>query len=165
MLILALRPLNRLITLPDHVRGQSLQTGAAVSVGTHEGLVQLREARHGLILRRQLEQAPVDVGEPGQQPAGFEMVTGHGADPRYPVLADVFGVGFAVRLEGEMKASLGGIFVEGSLQQVQGVADLAAELVSAKEESFSGLAHKYAYIYVHFNAPKSHVNRKSTKKS
>jgi hypothetical protein len=52
-------------------------------------------------------------------------------------------------------AALGGILVEGALEEVQGVGDLAFELFLTELEHFTWLAHKYAYIYAYFRASKS----------
>ena len=84
------------------------------------------------------------------------MIGGHGADLGNQVFAHVFGDGLLVRLGGEMVPPLGGVFVEGTLQELQGVVDLAFELLLAKLEEFTLLAHnKYAYIYAYFKAGKS----------
>jgi hypothetical protein len=63
-----------------------------------------------------LEQAPVSLGEPLEEFADFEVIAGHGADPRHKVLADVFGDGPLVHLGREVIASLGGGFVERALE-------------------------------------------------
>jgi hypothetical protein len=47
-------------------------------------------------------------------------------------------------------APLGGVLVEGSLEQVQGVVDLAFKLFLPELEEFGSFAHKYAYIYAYF---------------
>jgi hypothetical protein len=59
-----------------------------------------------------LEQAPVDIGKPGQEPADLEVVSGHEPDPRHQFLAPITGAGFLSGLVSEMIASLGRIFME-----------------------------------------------------
>ena len=49
-------------------------------------------------------------------------------------------------LSGQMIAALGGIFVQGALEEVQGLVDLALELFLAEPKDFGLFAHKYAYI-------------------
>ncbi len=78
-----------------------------------------------------MEQAPVGLRETQQQFADFEMIAGHGADLRHQFLADVFGDGLLVGFGGEVVAALGRVFVEGTLEEVQGVIDLALELTCA----------------------------------
>ena len=46
--------------------------------------------------------------------------------------------------------ALGGVLVEGALEQIQGVVDLAAKLIFTEQESLVLFAHKYAYIYAYF---------------
>ena len=79
-----------------------------------------------------MEQAPVDLGEANQQMAKLEVIAGHGADLRDQVLANVFGDRFLIELGGEVIAALGGILVEGTLEEVQGGVDLAMELFLAE---------------------------------
>ena len=45
--------------------------------------------------------------------------------------------------------------MEGALEEVQGVVDLAFELFLAEPEHFCSFIHKYAYIYAYFRASKS----------
>jgi hypothetical protein len=52
-------------------------------------------------------------------------------------------------------AALGGSFVQGALEEVQGGGDLAVELFLAEVEECGVLAHKCAYIYAHLEAVKS----------
>jgi hypothetical protein len=59
-----------------------------------------------LILRGQLEQPPVDLGEPGQEPADLEMVFRHEANLGNPVFANIFGDGFAVELGGQVRMAV-----------------------------------------------------------
>ena len=73
-----------------------------------------------------MEQTPVGVGKTDKQPADLEMVFGHGPDPGDQILADVKRAGFLVDLCGEVIAALGGRFVQGALEQIQGVIDLAS---------------------------------------
>jgi len=99
-----------------------------------------------------LEQAPVSVGETLEELADFEVIGRHGADPGDQLFADVFGEGLLVHLGGEVVSALGGVFVEGALEEVQGVLDLAFELLLAELEDFVLFAHKRAYLYAHFKA-------------
>jgi hypothetical protein len=101
-----------------------------------------------------LEQAPVDLRKAAQELADFEVVGGHGADLGRQFLADVFGDGLLVHLGGEVIAALGGVFMEGSLEEVQGLIDLAFELFLAEPKNFGVFAHKYAYLYAYFRASK-----------
>ena len=82
------------------------------------------------------------------------MVAGHGLDLGDQFLADVFGDGFLSHLGGEVEPALGGVFMEGTLQELKGLVDLAFELFLAEPESLGGFAHKYAYIYAYFKAAK-----------
>ena len=102
-----------------------------------------------------MEQPPISLGEPLQEFADLEMIGRHGADQGDQFFADAFGDGFLVLFEGEMVAALGGIFVEGTLEEFQGLMDLAFELRAAELENFALLAHKYAYIYAYSRASKS----------
>jgi hypothetical protein len=99
-----------------------------------------------------LEQAPVGVGEALEESAHLEVIARHGADQRDQFFADIPGHGFLVHLDGQVVAALGGILVEGALEEVQGVLDLAFELFLAELEDFTLLAHEYAYIYAYFRA-------------
>jgi hypothetical protein len=90
-----------------------------------------------------LEQAPVSIGEPLKEFADFEVVASHGADLGHQFLADVFGEGLLVHLGGEVVAALGGVFVEGALEEVQGVVNLAFELFLTEAEDLTLLViHK-----------------------
>jgi hypothetical protein len=102
-----------------------------------------------------LEQAPVGVGETLEEFADLEVIGGHGPDAGDQFLAHVLGEGFLVHLGGEVVAALGGVFMEGALEEVQGLDDLALELFLAELEELVLLAHKYAYIYAYFKALKS----------
>jgi hypothetical protein len=102
-----------------------------------------------------LEQPPVSLGETLEEFADFEVIAGHGADLGHQVLADVFGDGLLVHLGGEVVTPLGGILVERALEELQGIVDLALELLFAELENFGWLAHKYAYIYAYFRTSKS----------
>jgi hypothetical protein len=101
-----------------------------------------------------LEQAPISLGKALEELADFEVISGHGADQGHPFLADVAGDGFLVNLEGEVIAALGGIFVEGPLEEVEGLEDLALELFLAEVEEFGLFAHAYAYLYAYFRTQK-----------
>jgi hypothetical protein len=57
-----------------------------------------------------------------------------------------------VHLEGQVVAALGGVLVERTLEELEGVVDLAFELFLAESESFGLFAHEYAYIYAYFKA-------------
>jgi hypothetical protein len=99
-----------------------------------------------------LEQAPVGLGEALEELTDLEVIARHGPDPGDQFLADVLGHGLLVHLGGEMVAALGGVFVEGALEEVQSVLDLALELIPAEPEQLSFFAHMYAYIYAYFRA-------------
>lgn len=75
------------------------------------------------------------------------MIPGQGADLGHQFLTDIFGDGLLVHLGGEVMAALGGVFVEGSLEEVEGLEDLALELLLAELEEFGWLAPRYAYYY------------------
>jgi hypothetical protein len=94
------------------------------------------------------------LGEAAQELADFEVVGGHDADLGRQFLADVFGDGLLVHLGGEVITPLGGVFMEGALEEVEGLVDLAFELFLAELENFGWFAHKYAYIYAYFRASK-----------
>jgi hypothetical protein len=91
----------------------------------------LGRAGHGLLIVGRLKQLPVDFGEACQNAAELEMVAGHGTDLGDEVQADVFGDGFLVDLGGEVKAALGGVLMEGALEQFEGGIGLADELFLA----------------------------------
>jgi hypothetical protein len=95
------------------------------------------------------------LGKALEEFADFEMVGGHGPDQRDQFFADVFGESFLIHLEGQVVAALRGIFVDRTLEEIEGVIDLALELLLAELEDFTLLAHKYAYIYAYFRAVKS----------
>jgi hypothetical protein len=102
-----------------------------------------------------LEQAPVGVGEALEELADLEVIGCHGADAGDQFFADVFGEGLLVDFGGEVVAALGGVFMEGALEEVQGGGDLALELFFAEEEELMLFAHTSAYLYAHFRASKS----------
>ena len=95
------------------------------------------------------------MGEAAQELADFEVVGGHGADQRHQVLAQMLGDGVLIDLDGQVITALGRIFMQGALQEGQGVLDLALELFLAEAENFMLFARKYAYIYAYFRASKS----------
>ena len=99
-----------------------------------------------------MEQTPVSFREPLQQFAHFKVIAGHGADLRDQLLTDIFGDGLLVQLGGEMIAALRGVFVEGALEEFQGIVDLTLELFFAELKNLGLFAHKYAYIYAYFKA-------------
>jgi hypothetical protein len=101
------------------------------------------------------------LGQAAQELTDFEVVGGHGADQRHQLFADVLGDGFLVDLEGQVVAALGGIFVEGALQEVQGLLDLALELILSGLESLALFIHMYAYNYAYINAKKPLVKRQN----
>jgi hypothetical protein len=96
-----------------------------------------------------LQQAPVGFGEALQELADLEVIGGHGPDAGDQFLADVLGDGFLVHFGGQVIAALGGVLVQGALEEIEGVVDLAFELFLAEPEEFRGLAHVYAYIYAY----------------
>ena len=59
-------------------------------------------------------------GETLEEFAHLEVIARHGADLGHQILADVFGDGFLVHLGSEVVAALGGVFVERTLEEVQG---------------------------------------------
>jgi hypothetical protein len=83
------------------------------------------------------------------------VIAGHGTDLRDQLPADVFGDGLLVHLGGEMITALRGVFVEGALEELQGIVDLALELFLAEPKNLGLFAHKNAYIYAYFKAWKS----------
>jgi hypothetical protein len=85
----------------------------------------------------------------------LEVISGHGADQRHQFLANISGDGFLIDLKGEVIAALGGVFVEGTLEEVEGVIDLALKLFPTELEDLVLFAHKYAYLYAYFRACKS----------
>ena len=97
-----------------------------------------------------MEQAPVGVGEALRELAQLAMVLGHGVDLGDQLLADVLGDGLLVHLGGEVIAPLRGVFMEGALEEVEGLVDLPLELLLAEPEGVMGFAHLYAYIYAYF---------------
>ena len=102
-----------------------------------------------------MENSPVSLREPLEEFADFKVIASHGADQRNQLFAHVLGNGFAVHLDGQVIAALGGIFMQRTLQQVQGLVDLAFELFPAEVREFGWCAHKYTYIYAYFWAVKS----------
>jgi hypothetical protein len=95
--------------------------------------------------------------------ADLEMIAGHGPDLGHQFLADVFGEGLLVHLGGQMIAALGGGFVEGTLEEFEGLVDLAFELFLAELKEFGLFAHVYAYIYAYFRASKPACPEKNAK--
>jgi len=89
------------------------------------------------VIRSQLEQLPIDLGKTAQELSQFKMIGGHGANLRDQFGPDIFGDGLLVNLGGEMPATLGGVFMQGTLEEVQRLADLAFELILAEAQSFS----------------------------
>jgi hypothetical protein len=102
-----------------------------------------------------LEQTPVGVREALEEFADLEVMGGHGADAGDQFQTNVFGDGLLVDFGGEVVATLGGVFMEGSLKEVQGGGDLALELFPAEGEELILFAHMYAYLYAYFKASKS----------
>jgi len=96
-----------------------------------------------------LEQAPVSLREPLEEFADFEVIAGHGPDQGDQVLAHVLGHSFLIHLNREVVAALRGVLVEGTLEKVQRLANLALELGLAELEEFGLFAHKYAYIHAY----------------
>ena len=114
-----------------------------------------------------MEQPPVGLGESLQQLTHLKVIASHGPDLRNQPLADVFGNGLLVHLGGEVITALRGIFVEGALEKLQGVVDLAFELFFTEQEDFGLFVHKYAYIYAYLRTSKSarqEVNREIKEK-
>jgi hypothetical protein len=62
-------------------------------------------------------------------------------------------------------AALGGVLVEGSLEEVEGLEDLALELLLAELEEFGLFAHRYAYYYAYYRASKSACQQPKVRKS
>jgi len=79
-----------------------------------------------------LEQPPVSLRESLKEFAYLEVIGRHGADQRDQFLADIFGHRLLADLDREVVASLRGVFVEGALEEIQSVVDLAFELLLAK---------------------------------
>jgi len=103
-----------------------------MAVRTDEVIGDVRGSGHRLGVWGQLEQTPVDLGKADQQLAQLEVIAGHGPDLRHQLLAHVFGDRFLVELGGEVVTALGGIFMEGTLEQMEGGGDLAVELLLAE---------------------------------
>jgi hypothetical protein len=99
-----------------------------------------------------LEQPPVGFGEALEEFADLEMVARHGTDQWHQFFTDVFSDSLLLDFDGEVIAALGGVFVEGTLEEVEGLVDLALELFLAELEGFALFAHKYAYLYVYIRA-------------
>jgi hypothetical protein len=102
-----------------------------------------------------LEQSPVSLRESLKEFADLEVIASHGADLRHELLADILGDGLSVHLGGEVITALGRVLMERTLEELQGVVDLAFELFLAEPENLGFFAHKYAYIYAYFRALKS----------
>ena len=100
------------------------------------------------ILLGKLEQTPIDLGEPAQEFAHFEVVGGHGADLGHQVCAHVLGSGFLIHLGGEVVTPLRGVFVKGALKEVEGLVDLTLELLLAETEGVMLFAHMYICVYI-----------------
>ena len=101
------------------------------------------------LLGRQLEQTPIDFGEPSQKLAQLKVIARHGADLRDKIFAHVLGDGLLVHLRGEVIAALRGILVQRALEEIQDGVDLVLELFLAEPEVLSLLIHKYTYIYAY----------------
>jgi hypothetical protein len=102
-----------------------------------------------------LQQSPVSFRKALEEFADPEVIARHRAHQGHQFLADVFGDSLLIDFNRQVKASLGGIFMKGALQQVQGLVDLALELFLAEAEEFGLSAHEYAYIYAYFRPEKS----------
>jgi hypothetical protein len=102
-----------------------------------------------------LEQAPVGFGKPLEEFADFEMVPGHGANLGQQLFADIFSEGLLIDFGGEVVAALRGVLVEGALEEIEGLIDLALQLFPAEPEELALFAHLYAYLYAYFRARKS----------
>jgi len=118
-----------------------------------------------------LEQTPVHLREALKELADLEVVAGHSADLGHEFFADVFGESLLVDLGGEVVAALGGVLVEGTLEEVEGVVNLAFELFLAEQEDLALIAfHKklrfsgmriYTHTLRHNNQP---VKREKSQK-
>ena len=93
-----------------------------------------------------MKQAPVALGQAPQKFADFEVIGGHGADQRHQVLADILGDGFLVDLGGQVIAALGRIFMQGALQEGQGVLDLAFKLFLAELNDMALFIHRICVL-------------------
>ena len=89
------------------------------------------------------------------------MIGRHGADQRHQFQAHILGDGFLFDLEGQVIAALGGIFMQGALQEIQGLLDLALELILSQLERLALFVHTYAYNYAYFTALKRLVKRQN----
>jgi hypothetical protein len=110
-----------------------------------------------------LEQAPVGFGEALEEFTDFKVIAGHGPDLRDQFLANIFGDGLLLDLEGEVIAALGGILVEGALEQFEATVDLTLELFLAEAEEFGLFTHSmriYTHTIGHANQP---VKRQSSR--
>jgi hypothetical protein len=101
-----------------------------------------------------LQQAPVGLREALEEFADLEVIGGHGPDAGDQFPADVLGHSLLVHFGGQVIAPLGGIPVQGALEEVEGVVDLPFELFLAELEDFVFFAHKYAYISAYFRPSK-----------
>ena len=108
-------------------------------------MVQFAEPGHELTLGRQLEQAPISLGETLKQFADFEVIACHRPDLGNELPANVFGQGLLVHFGGQVVPTLRRIFVKRALEEIQGLIDLALELLFAEVKKFGLLAHVYAY--------------------
>ena len=88
-----------------------------------------------------MEQAPVGFRKPLEELADFEMVAGHGANLGHQLFANIFGPGLLRDFGSEVVAALRGIFVKGSLEEVQGLIDLTLQLYPTELEDLVLLAH------------------------
>jgi hypothetical protein len=106
-----------------------------------------------------LEQAPIHLRKAGEELTDFAVILSHRADLRDQFLADVLGDGLLFDLGGEMEAALGGILVQGALEEVQDLGYLVLDLVAAEPQGIMLFAHMYAYIYAYITADKSACQR------
>jgi hypothetical protein len=116
---------------------------------------------------RTLKQAPIELGEALEALAHTQVIACHGADLGNPLLADVFGDSFAVEFGGEVVATLGRSFVQGTLEEVQIVEDLLFELLLAEAEGVDGFHSVRVTTHTECTqkqAKSRSVYRKSTKK-
>ena len=78
------------------------------------------------------------------------MVAGHGANLGHQFFADIFSKSLLIHLGREVVTALRGVLVQGALEEVQGVIDLALELFPTELEDLVLFAHMYAYLYAYF---------------
>ena len=94
--------------------------------------------------------------------ADFEMVAGHGANLGDQLFANIFGQGLLRHFGGEVVAALRGVLVQGSLEKVQGIIDLALQLFPAELEGLVVLAHIWCMrIYTHTLVCGNHAVKRS----